>query len=490
MGRKKQPPRQASNVTPISDAARPDAIVAALAQRADEASQACTQCCTLPLRDFLREYPPAPNYVWGRHSDRLTAELQAATDAVEAGGTYYAIISMPPRHGKSDQASRRAPAWHLLRNPDHEVILATYSADLSEYMSREARRVFTEASPRFGLRLSDDMNQVGAWTIHGHRGGMYAMGLGGTITGKGAHLLIIDDYCKNREEAESEPIRQKIWDSFRSDLMTRLAPAHAVIIVATRWHEDDLAARIFAEMERSAEFPRFKHINFPAQAADGSYLFPERFPAAWYEAQKAAVGAYAWQSLYQGDPQPRTGRMLRSDLVQIVDACPTGLRYVRGWDLASTEKERIKDDPDFTVGTLAAFDGECLWVRDVVRGQWSALERDRRIVETAQRDGPGVTVKIETVAGYKDTFTRIRGLLAGKATVRNMQPQGDKVSRAAALEPLFEAGRLKILQALWNAAWLAECAAFPKGKHDDQVDSLVIAAGEAVSGRRRMKVST
>ena len=179
--------------------------------------------------------------------------------------------------------------------------------------------------------------------------------------------------------------------------------------------------------------------------------------------------------------------MLRSDLVQIVGACPTWLRYVRGWDLASTEKERVKDDPDYTVGTLAAFDGESLWIADVVRGQWSALERDRRMMDTAKRDGPGVTVKIETVAGYKDTFTRIRGLLAGKASVRNTTPQGDKVSRAAALEPLFEACRVKILAAPWNAAWLAECAAFPKGKHDDQVDSLVLAA---VTGRRRrMKVS-
>jgi predicted phage terminase large subunit-like protein len=357
-------------------------------------------------------------------------------------------------------------------------------------MSREARRCFTEASPRFGLRLSDDMNQVGAWTIHGHRGGMYAMGLGGTITGKGAHILVIDDYCKNREEAESEPIRQKIWDSFRSDLMTRLAPAHAVIIVATRWHEDDLAARIFAEMKKDENFPRFKHINFPAQASDGNYLFTERFPAAWYEAQKAAVGAYAWQSLYQGDPQPRTGRMLRSDLVEIVDAIPTGLRYVRGWDLASTEKERVKDDPDYTVGTKSAFDGTDLWVADVQRGQWSALERDKRIVDTAKADGRGVTVRLECVAGYKDTFIRVRSLLSGIAVVKKITPQGDKVSEASCLEPLFESGHVKILRALWNTAWLAEVAGFPKAKHDDQVDSLKISAKDELLVRRRMQVNS
>ena len=276
MAKRKQPPQPAPEPAPARDP-----IAAALSRAVDAAGQARAQRCDLSFQQFFAAFPPAPNYLFGRHTAALAGILQAATEAVERGGTFRAVISMPPRHGKSDQAARRFPPWHLLRNPDQEVILATYSADLSEYMSRDARRCFAEAAPKYGLRLSDDMNQVGAWTIHGHRGGMYAMGLGGTITGKGAHVLVIDDYCKNREEAESEPIRAKIWDSFRSDLMTRLAPAHAVIIVATRWHEDDLAARIFTEMERDANFPRFQRINFPAQAADGSFLFPERFPAAW-----------------------------------------------------------------------------------------------------------------------------------------------------------------------------------------------------------------
>jgi predicted phage terminase large subunit-like protein len=144
--------------------------------------------------------------------------------------------------------------------------------------------------------------------------------------------------------------------------------------------------------------------------------------------------------------------------------------------LASTEKERVKDDPDYSVGTAAAFDGGELYIRDVVRGQWQAPERDRRIIATASGDGPGVHVHIETVAGYKDTYTRIKQLLSGLATVRQSTPQADKVARASALEPLFEAGRVKLLRAPWNTAWLEEVASFPRGKHDDQVDSCVLAA--------------
>ena len=110
------------------------------------------------------------------------------------------------------------------------------------------------------------------------------------ITGKGAHVLIVDDYCRNREEAESIVMREKVWDSFRNDLWTRLAPAHAVVICATRWHEDDLVGRIEREQARDPNFPKFRKLLFPAQAEDGAWLFSQRFPPEWYHTQKAAVG--------------------------------------------------------------------------------------------------------------------------------------------------------------------------------------------------------
>jgi len=247
-------------------------------------------------------------------------------------------------------------------------------------------------------------------------------------------------------------------------------------------------------MEREPTFPKFKLIKFPAQNEDGSYLFTERFPPSWYQAQRAAVGAYAWESLYQCNPQPRSGRLLRADLAQYIDAdkLPPGLVPVRGWDLASTDKERIKDDPDYTVGTKVAFKDGNLYILDVVRGQWSAPKRDERIIETAKADGRGVHVKIEVVAGYKDTFTRVKSLLSGVAVVRSTCPsgQGDKVARASVLEPLFEAGKVFLVRAPWNAAWISEFLAFPKGKKDDQVDSTVVASSELIDVRRRMKISS
>lgn len=467
-----------------------DPIAETLDQAAREAERARAKVSSETFREHLAAFPLGPNYLFGRHTDRLTEELQAASDAVQEGRCVYRIVVMPPRHGKSDICSRAFPAWQLQRCPNHEVMLATYAADLAEGFSRVARKRFAEYAPKHGLRISDDLNQVGAWAVEGKGGAMFAVGLGGAVTGRGAHFLLIDDYCKNREEAESETLRDKVWDAFRNDLMTRLAPAHAVFITATRWHEDDLVGRIETEMQKNPEFPRFEFIHFPAQFEDGGWLFPERFSSRWYEAVRASVGSYAWESLYQGRPRPRTGRLLRADLTQIVDKLPEGLRWTRGWDLASTEKERVKDDPDYTVGTLAAFDGDCLWVADVERGQWSALKRDERILATARRDGRAVTVRVEAVAGYVDTFNRVRGLLSGEASVRKVNPKGDKVSRWSHFEPLFEAGKVKILRAPWNAAWIEELGAVPKAKHDDQADSLFLAAGEAITARRRMGLSS
>ncbi|MCX7805842.1 MAG: phage terminase large subunit [Planctomycetota bacterium] len=488
-----------------NDARRParDAVLAAL----DEAARAAARARAGDARDtlfraFLDEFPPAPNYIWGRHTQILACELEMLTVAVEHGRSAYLIVNMPPRHGKSDLASRRWPVWHLLRNPDHEVILATYSAELSEHMARAARRCFLEAGPRYGLRPSEDQFQIGAWGIEGRRGGMYSMGLGGTITGRGAHALVIDDYCKNREEAESGTMRDRVWDSFRNDLMTRLAPVHAVAVVATRWHEDDMVGHIEREMERDAAFPRFRSVVLPAlDEAGGRWLFPERFPPSWYEAQRAAVGSYAWEALYMQRPRPRAGRMLRADLARVVGpeefppwpggATKAGagrVRWARGWDLASSEA-RAKEDPDYTVGVLAGWDGGTLWIADVVRGRWTALERERAMVETARRDGPGVPVAVEQVAGYKDAVVRLRALLAGKAVVRAETPRADKLALAAALEPLFEAGRVALLRAPWNRALLDEIAAFPAGRHDDQVDALRIAAAAAMGGGRRAALS-
>lgn len=424
-------------------------------------------------------------YLLGYHIAQIAQRLTRAVKDYQSGQSTRLIITVPFRHGKSELSSRGFPPYFLGHNPDAEVMLVCYSSSLANEMSRDCMRWMdgTEYHRLFpGVCVDTHSRAVSRWGIAGHRGKFFPMGLGGSITGKGADLLIIDDYLRSRSEAESTLMREKIWNAFTNDLLTRLAPVHLCLIVATRWHTDDLIGRILEQNRVNTAFPRFDLLEFPAKSDDypSGYLFPERFSKEWYENQFSALGSYGASALLQCRPIAHGGNLLKVDAVQFHqgwELFPSNLRYVRFWDLASTANERLKSDPDYTVGTRAGVlevDGKLhVFVDDVCRIRAEAPERNRVIVETARADGPGVVQGIESVAGYKDTFTTIHDLLRGVARVRKMKASGDKISRASVIEPLFEAGLVHVRVAPWNAAWIEELSAFPFGKHDDQVDALV-----------------
>lgn len=430
---------------------------------------------------FFSAYAPNHPYIWGPHTLAIIDLLQGILEDVEQGRSRYACIVVPPRHGKSDIASRRFPAWTLLRNPDFEVILASYADSLARIMSRSARACFRSAAPMYDLALSRDQNTVTHWATD-KGGSMRVLGLGGGATGHGAHVLIIDDYLKNRQEAESEAIREKVWASFRNDLFTRLAPVHAVVIVANRWHVDDLVGRVLDEPKRDGDFPAFEVHRFAGWDKERGWLFPQRFTAKYYRTLKGVLGRYGWQSLVQGNPQARHGNLWRIDRCRFVtaDEFPSDLLWCRGWDLASTMRQRTKDDPDYTVGVKIGWrmspDGlPEVWVSDLIRGQWEAPERNRRIVDAGRSDGPSCIVQVEAVAGYKDAWKEVAALLNGVAAVNASQPRADLVARGASLEPVFEAGNVFVKTAPWNDDFVDELMAFPGGRHDDQAAALITA---------------
>jgi len=437
------------------------------------------------FKSFMNAFPPNKNYLWGKHTHIICNELQEAYDRYKQGKSSYVMINIAPRHGKTDLCSRRFPVWLQINDPEIEVILCSYGQDLANDINRDARSCMSEVAPLYGHSLASDRSRLNSWSLDGENGGINAVGLGAAITGRGSSALIIDDFIKNRRDAESELIRDRGWDCFRSDLMTRLAPVHIVIILATRWHVDDISGRIIEEMKTNPKFPKFKVIRIPSQdESTGEYLFPERFSKEYYESQKALLGNYAWQCLHQGDPQARRGNLFNVDNIKIVDTFPKGLRFKRGWDLASSEKQRIKDDPDWTVGVKSAFDKDSrtVYIKHVARIQGEAPQRDKLIEATAKHDGAGVKLAIEQVAGYKDTVTRMQNNLRGFASVESYNPQGDKVTRADPLEPIIDAGNFVLERGEWNDSFLSEFRAFPSGKHDDQVDATVISLGEQLHG--------
>lgn len=433
-------------------------------------------------------------FIIGRHTEAVCAEIDRAIDRYRKGESSFLLIKVPFRHGKSDIISRYFPPHFLGLFPDDEVLLCTYSAELSNDFSRFARALMR--SPEYeqlfpGIELSRESSAVQHWELEApHIGAFNAVGVGGSMTGRGYACGIVDDYHKNRQEAESSTVRDRVWDSFTNDFLTRRAPVSITIVLATPWHVDDLIGRAERRMKEDPDFPQFTVVSFPAMGDEyeSGFLFPERFPPSWYRGQAAALGTYGTASLLQVNPVARAGNILKTDRVQIHDAAdiPLGLRWARPWDLASTEKQLVKDDPDYTVGALMAVEwrmppddadvGELIphiWIRDVVRGRWAAPERDRFIKQTAMVDGAGVLVGTESVAGYKDTYERMADVLKGLRIVQKVTPPGDLLIRVNPLEPIFEAGHVHLVRGDWNRDFLQEVAEYNSGAHDDQVAALV-----------------
>jgi predicted phage terminase large subunit-like protein len=456
----------------------PDAVEALRAVRGERARR--------HHLNFMRAawQKPGEPLIVGRHTSAICERIDQAIERYRHGESSFLILMVPFRHGKSDMVSRYLPPKFLGEFPDAEVLLATYGADLAGDLSRFARRIMD--SPEYagifsGVAVARDSSAVDRWGIEGRTGGMVAAGLGGAITGRGYALGIVDDYLKNRADAESRLMRDRIWDSFTNDFLTRRAPVSITIVLATPWHVDDLIGRVQKIMGEDPAFPRFELLRFPAfdESYPGGVLFLERFSREWYDQQRASLGSYGTASLMQCDPVQHHGNLLKISRVQIIDSAPEGLTWVRFWDPASTMKTVMKPDPDYTVGGKCAIrmiknaEGSTvpqLIVADVRRGRWEAPERDRIIVQTAKIDGPGVHIGVEAAGGYKDTYTRIVEVLKGTSRVDAVYPATDKLVRASPLEPIFEAGNVLLVRGEWNQEYLDECAEFPSGAHDDQVD--------------------
>ncbi|MCC6419952.1 MAG: hypothetical protein IT429_17085 [Gemmataceae bacterium] len=233
---------------------------------------------------------------------------------VAAGRCRRLVISMPPRHGKSELTSRYFPAWFLGSYPDRRVILTSYEANFAAGWGRKARDVLGATGHLFGVKVSGASSAADRWEIEGREGGMVTAGVGGPITGRGADVLIVDDPVKNAEEARSPTQREKAWDWFKSTAYTRLEPNGSVILIMTRWHRDDLAGRLLSQAADLDGY-RWEVISLPALATEsdplgrqpGEALWPQRYPAERLEATRKDIEAFWWAALYQQDPTAEGG---------------------------------------------------------------------------------------------------------------------------------------------------------------------------------------
>ncbi len=380
-------------------------------------------------------------------------------------GPVNAVVEIPVRHGKSEIGTVRFPVWRLCRDPSVKIVVASYNATTAERFGRKARRIAEEC----GIVFARNRRAVGEWeTPQG--GGFRSVGVGGGVTGYGFDLLIIDDPTKGREDAESAVQREKVWDWFTDDLWTRREPGASVIVVQSRWHEDDLVGRIFDRMPDTFErvtLPALAGPSDPLGRAEGEALWPERYDEGALESIRATIGERGFSALYQQAPVPAGRGFFDVAAVQYVDVEPAG-EAVRHWDIASTSGRG-----DWTVGAKMVRDKDgryCL--ADVVRGQWGSKDRDANMRRTAEMDGPSVRIVVpqDPGAAGKSLAEHFVRLFAG-SPVSVVRETGSKTVRADPYASQWNAGNVSMLRAAWNRAVLEEHSSFPFGRHDDIVDA-------------------
>ena len=433
-------------------------------------------------------------------------------------GEINLILSLPPRHSKSELASRNLPAWGFGQNPDYEIISCSYADALASRMNRDCQRImespiYREIFPNTRIQdlrykemretplFDDDGNEIeirgnalknnSVFQIVGRRGVYRSAGVGGGITGMGFERGLIDDPFKDAKEAKSYTVREGVWEWYGSVFYTRKTPTAKICVIMTRWHEDDLAGKLLESMkEENSE--QYTVLNLPAICDNPNEVDPAVLAELGLEARKIGepldgnrydvpmlnrirltIGEKAWNALYQGKPSPDEGELFKVANIKILKAIPTNvIRWVRYWDKAGTEGGKGAQTAGALVGITSANE---VILADVISGRWAAPEREKIIKQTAELDGKKVHVWVEQEPGSG-------GKESAENTVRNLQGYtckiekvtGDKVTRAEPLSCQVEIGNFYVVEGDYlhgQEGAMQQFRMFPNGKLKDMIDA-------------------
>jgi len=434
----------------------------------------------------------ADGLVPAAHHRLLMARLQAVAD----GTIDRLMVLMPPGSAKSTYSSVLFPVWWFTRHPGTSVIAACHTADLANHFARQARSLVTEHAAALGYELQSGERASSRW-VTSTRGQYYATGVRGPIAGRRADLVIIDDPIRGLVDAESPRQRNHLWDWYRSDLVTRLKPRGRVVIVMTRWHQDDLAARLLDHNQGEwtvLQLPALAEVDDPLGRLPGQALWPEWEDEAALLRKRDQIGERVWSALFQQTPRPAQGSLFEVAKIEIIAAPPepAGGTIVRAWDLAATASDG-RNDPDYTVGVKLLRDAAGrLIVLDIVRQRTSALAVEHALLCAAEADGKSVVISLPEdpgQAGKSQVLSYVRKL-AGYQLITSRET-GSKLTRALPVAAQIEAGNLALVHAAWNHDFIEELRDFPYGRKDDQVDALARGfslAAEMTAPTRRISV--
>lgn len=479
-------------------------------------------------RKDLLEYVKStqPDYLAGWFHEVVCTELEQFLIDVEAGLEPRLIIEAPPRHGKSAIVSETFPAWVLGHYASWEIVISSYNQKQANKSSRKVRNLLMDKTYPFQTKISFGNKSVGEWTVNldGGQdliGGLRAVGIGTGLTGSGANILVIDDPVKNSKEADSENKRETVKDWYKSVALTRMMPKNGILIIMTRWHEDDLVGWLKNQEENPdpdidpEEIDKWKVLKFPAIATvdqlpyriKGEALHPERFPLNKLRKKKAAVGTRVWSALYQQDPVPEGGHIIMKDwltpTVTPLDV-PTGLPvnfYIDG----AYGKENSDNS---AIAATSTFKGHGFihkiqtynlplpkFIRSMVKFVLDNGYTDESLIRVEPKAiGISTVQTIQEFPIYKtlvgECFKSVQ-FVAIEPTVINPKaiegtdyietrlniledkpPTDSKETRVKAVSSVLEAKRVHPVEGPYVESFLAECVKFPKAEHDDQVDIL------------------
>lgn len=403
------------------------------------------------------------------------------------------MVFMPPGSAKTRYASIVFVCWLLAQRERIDVIAASYNSEYAESVSYAIMHMVQDNAETLGYEVLAGTRKLWYTT---KRGQYRAAGAKSGITGRRADVVLIDDPFKDREEADSPEIREKVWSWYRSSVVPRLKPGALIILIQTRWHHDDLAGRLLEAAKTGSDqwtvidLPALAEKDDPMGREPGEALWPEWENEEALHRKRVAVGEREWSALYQQRPSQSEGVMFKAHMIPVVDAVPPLSNIVRSWDLAGTEK-RPGNNPDWTVGLKMGRTKDGAYVvLDVKRFRGAPDEVNSTIAATAIEDGKTVTVRLpeEAAAAGKQLKLAHARLLATYRVVFERET-GAKTTRAEPVASQANVGNVSMLRAPWNLPFRDELAEFPYGSFDDQVDALSGAFGVVGLGKQPMQVS-
>lgn len=383
-------------------------------------------------------------------------------------------LSMPPQHGKSMLITQTYPSYYFMKNPNDKTIIISYGDDLARLFGRKNKEKIREfGAELFGYELGKNTDTD--MDIKGHRGSIISRGIMAGITGQSADLIIIDDPIKSAIEANSEVYRNRIWEEFLNSIYTRLSAKGKIVIIQTRWHEDDLIGRVMNELSDKSLY-----INIPLEAEEndplgrepGDSLFPEiGKDKEWLESTKKVYmtkeGQRSWLALYQGRPTAQDGNLVKRDYFKYYSIMPEQFDQVlQSWDCTFKDS----DGSDYVVGQVWGRKGPNKYLLDMVRARMGFPTTMNAILNMTRKWPQAYMKLIEDKANGSAIIQVLSRKVEG---IMPVTPKESKLARVQSILPQIECGNVYLpIGAAWLEEFIDECCKFPNGKHDDMVDAM------------------